>query len=855
MSIDDNNNNDNNDVDEITAEEFAEATQTNARGTHTQKKPKYNYVPLQATEELERVQFLKEYAQDTTRSLEQVAAQLQIPQKDAERYLKYYIYGMIHTAADSDNPKRVRLGLNKKLLSFPVSQHITDSELVALKPLVDRYGDPDTVARTHKQEVDATQRLMNQKISNAFGFNVSNDGTSNNYNFSDYNPSSNGNVPGDNGTTNNKPLSASGRVNLLRFILEKVPNIHRTKIPDFLDLFEANEMRYMASPDALFEFMTNYFGPHAGKVAFNQFRDLITAHLKPSEQFGQNPYWGGGSQYYGGGGGAWGGMGFGAPGGPPKNLYAAIGVIPEGIDPRSPEAQRLIWEYQQEQRKKKASEEMQENIKNYVNLKMMDIVDPRKQGGAAGGLGGGDGMLAPLLISGALRAVPTTDEQGRPVLRYESTGMQGQNGNGGEDKMLGMMRIMMEMYNAVLAQQNQTPRFMESILTTMLGKFSAQTDPFELAVNAKKLADTFNPPGGGGIQQSLEAAKILLARDKMTTDRDLTLQKMNFMHENEMYERKKQDEQEAQSSAQTQEIVKNVFQIGGQAILPLVSMFLGNRFGGGAMPGGMFSGGGGGMQQPGGGMGMPPDMGMGMGNGNGNGNGGMGMGPSPFGVGMPSPNPFAAEAPATMGSPVDLQQVMRMQAASEQGNPRWYAEPTDVVGYSPPQPTYQPPPPPTPAQQWANFETEPPQAVVESAGVPVQSTMQEKRFYTEADFENMTIEELEQYRQQGEASRDSIDSFNNALRTAYQKKLYGGSSSANTQPQPQPQTVQEQEEEEVTLPSETLPEDLQQPTRSVLDDMTESEGDVPEMNTYDDLRVIPDTEQPKKEEEEKGDVI
>lgn len=45
---------------------------------------------------------------------------------------------------------------------------------------------------------------------------------------------------------------------------------------------------------------------------------------------------------------------------------------------------------------------MQENIKNYVNLKMMDIVDPRAKDGMGGmGGGGGDMMLTLLLMSGA----------------------------------------------------------------------------------------------------------------------------------------------------------------------------------------------------------------------------------------------------------------------------------------------------------------------------------------------------------------------------------------------------------------------------------------------------------------------
>lgn len=785
--------------------------------------------------EIERVQFLKEYAKDITRSPEQVASSLHIAQRKAADYLKYYVYLMVNSANDPD-PTRVRISINKALREkkYPAKSFITDSELVTLQPLIDRYSDLDVLDSSRKAQQTASQNLMKQKVSNAFGFGLSNEpnGNVNNFGFPG-DPDNTSPHPSGNGrpASSAARLSNSGRVNLLRWVLEKMPHIHYSRIEPFLELFEAGEMKYMSSPDQLHEIMTKYFGPHAGGLAFNQFKDLITSYLKPSEQFGQNPYFGGGTAGMGGGGYApWAGSGTGGYGTPqPVNMYVAMGVIPAGVDPRSPEAQRMIWEFQQDQRKKKSAEEMQENIKNYVNLKMMDIVDPRKSGG--GGMGmGGDGMLAPLLMSGALRAVPSTDEQGRPVMKYEHTGIQPQNG--GEDKMLGMMRIMMEMYNAILAQQNQAPRFLESILNTMLGKFSTQSDPFELAVNAKKLADTFNPPGGGGIQQSLEAAKILLARDKMSTDRDLTLQKMNFEHENEMYDRKKQDEQEVQSKEQTNEIVKNIFQIGGQTLVPLLSMFLGRGGGAGGLAGMMQQMQNGGMAA---GIPSPGEMsGMGIPTGGDVMGGGMGMPQEMGGMGVP---PGA-------GMPVDMNQIIGMQQQRQQGNPQWFAEPSTEFGYGagPTMPRYEPPPPPTPQQQWQMYGQPPQQqygqqqqANFSSGPQPMTEVVQQevgpveqKRFYTPQDFDHLSLEELERYRMEGENNRDSIDSFNNALRAAIQNKMYAN-----------PQEIPTQTQLEMPSNVSMSQEDAPTPTRTVLDEMAESE---PETEVdHKDLRVLPDT--------------
>lgn len=862
MSTDRDSNDELNDGYEGENDEFNETDNS----LEKKKKPPKGFKPTsqeyaeaaEETEDIERVTFLKEYAQDSTRSLEQVASQLKIPQKSAEKYLKKYIYLMINTISDEDNPRRVRTVLNEKLISSrkPKKDLITDAELTTLKPLVERYGDLDVVDTAHRK--NATQRLMSSKPSNAFGFNVSNEPFGGGEPQAYTGPHM-GKAPDGEKDRPYKPyanLSGSGRSNLMRWVLERSPYIHYSKIDPFVELFETNELKLMGSPDELFRFMSDYFGPVAGKVAFNQYKDMITSYLKPNEQFGQNPYYGQGTGGYYYGGGGWGSNMGPAPGqgGPGMGYYEAMGVLPPGVDPRSPEAKRVIWEFEEDRRKKKASEEMQENIKNYVNLKMMDIVDPSKQGG--GGMFGGPGgnaWMGPMLMSGALRMEQAMGADGQPVWRTVPGAMAGQNGDHTTDHMLKMVELMMGMYNSVIAANAQTPKFMETLLTSMIGKFNTQSDPFELAVNAKKLADTFNPPSG--IHQTIETAKLLIAREKMSTDKELTITKMNQDWNREMYERDRQDKQEDRSSQQTNEIVKSIFSIGGQAIVPLLTMFMGRGGPGAAALAGMIPG-----MAGQAGMGMPPGMGPG------------GMPPGmPPGVGMPfeggGGGPGMAGGP-TMGQAVDMNDIIQRQTVAGQGNPQWYAEPSDQFGYGanpggPPAPQYRPP---TVQEQWAAYGTQ--QEPVQRYSAPPTpgpqqeeqevyaepSVVEAKRTYSEKDFENYSLEDLQRLRNEGSTSRDSIDSFNNALTIAIQRKSFGTPQPRAAPPPPQPQ---------MTMPSnipiqETneVAEDNTNPSapivgagggRSILDDMTE-EGESLIAETK-DLQILPDV--PTAEETEK----
>jgi hypothetical protein len=71
-------------------------------------------------------------------------------------------------------------------------------------------------------------------------------------------------------------LSNSGRANMMKWVLERSPYVQYSKVDPFIELFEANEPKYMSSPDELFRFMTDYFGPQAGKIAFNQTCQSVT---------------------------------------------------------------------------------------------------------------------------------------------------------------------------------------------------------------------------------------------------------------------------------------------------------------------------------------------------------------------------------------------------------------------------------------------------------------------------------------------------------------------------------------------------------------------------------------------------
>jgi hypothetical protein len=61
-------------------------------------------------------------------------------------------------------------------------------------------------------------------------------------------------------------LSTFSRSQMMRWVLEKAPFIHYSKIDQFIALFETDEKNFMMNPDALYRTMIQYFGKENGDL-------------------------------------------------------------------------------------------------------------------------------------------------------------------------------------------------------------------------------------------------------------------------------------------------------------------------------------------------------------------------------------------------------------------------------------------------------------------------------------------------------------------------------------------------------------------------------------------------------------
>lgn len=127
-------------------------------------------------------------------------------------------------------------------------------------------------------------------------------------------------------------LPMSSRSDILRYVLNKFTHVHFSKKEPFISLFEADEPNLVADPLKLQKVMVNYFGPILGDAIFERFSEMVRGNPPAYEHLGNNPW----RSPMGGMGMQ--GMGMGGMSPYANNYYAAIGVIPMGVDPYSPEA-------------------------------------------------------------------------------------------------------------------------------------------------------------------------------------------------------------------------------------------------------------------------------------------------------------------------------------------------------------------------------------------------------------------------------------------------------------------------------------------------------------------------------------
>jgi hypothetical protein len=466
--------------------------------------------PVQKVGSIDSLVFLREYAKDPKRPYTAVASKLGIGPSSAFNYLQRYIALVEATASDPDFPRRARLVLNKNV---PEKYHIPDEDIINLRPLTEVYG--------------------RHKNLNAQAYNQTNPAYSYDQNVSYGNPNdpfqrNPMGQPNPGMGPNNLPpgyqqknqeyanLSTFSRNQMMRWVLEKAPFIHYSKIDPFIALFETDERNLMMNPDTLYRMMIQYFGKENGDIAFHRFKAVVGNFLPPTQGFGNNPWYpdpNAGGQ-------------MNQPSG--VSYYEAVGAIPIGMNPNSQDAKRYIMEYEQKRRekmeRKEQQEEFKEQIKNLMNMKMLEVVDPKSGGVGAKGPANMDHLVA----TGIVRAVQGIDEKGNPVLKYEPLAnplyaqmAQGQATNSSGNQ-IEWARLMIETFSTVMTKQSEMPKFAESLLNNFIQKMPMQKDPIEQIVNTKKVLDTIAPQTGASAM-NLDVAKYNLAQERLKTDREFAL--------------------------------------------------------------------------------------------------------------------------------------------------------------------------------------------------------------------------------------------------------------------------------------------------------------------------------------------
>src|SRR5215510_10166552 len=257
------------------------------------------------------------------------------------------------------------------------------------------------------------------------------------------------------------------RIGLLRFVLEGLPYPPSpSKIEGFIQFFELNQDELMAGPDALRDRLMKYFGDKTGEQASVAINSHIR-YLRPEYKFGvkklagqlrdgyfigDDPLYGRNQQYdanqrnsmygqvpyaYNQDTGMWG------PGAVPQQgrvgpkwqdpyntFYHAELVVPYGMSADSPDAIRLIHEWEAKKKRKREQEEQEADILRKINQRMsfsmVDVLEKGKQGGGNQSMFGPDFMqslvamgLMGMVTSGKANVLPYTDENGKMQIKME----------------------------------------------------------------------------------------------------------------------------------------------------------------------------------------------------------------------------------------------------------------------------------------------------------------------------------------------------------------------------------------------------------------------------------------------------
>jgi hypothetical protein len=723
--------------------------------------------------------FLKEYSKRPTLAWKDVAAHLGKQEEEASDYMRKFAYLVVNTVSEPDFPTRVRNVLNKNTMDEDVL--VTSEEIDKLRPSVESYlgyklkkaektlkkPESEDISNTSKKVSfiederdelqDTPQRPPKQEQKKSYQLNDEPEPMYSEYGYGR-----------DERNQEYARLSNSGRSELLRYALQKSPYVHKSKVDNFISLFETDERELMLHPEKLYRLMTKVFGPEAGDISFNSFKAILKNFAQPEQGFGVDPY-----TMRGGGYGQEGQQQQG-----PISYYHAQGILPTGLSPQDPVARRIIEEYEDRKREEHQDRMFDKKMKRMLDAQMMNVLDPQKQAMMQGQQR--FGQQGPLtdqyqtaVQMGFMVPVQTQHPDGSVTTRYEPKNgmMNGQLPTDPIKSNIETVKMMSEIFTTLKGGAQGPESMMNTIMTKWAEQaFQPQPNQVEQFVNLKKVMDTVSPPGNP--QFGMQAAEIAIRQKRLELDADFANRREDREEGRVRFEREQADRSEQRSHDQLKETMSGVKDIGKELIPYVFPLLFKGALGGAAgAPGAAAAGGAGGL----GALGQM-------------------LGPLLQGGGLGKLLQGGAG-----GGPEDMD-LSSLLGGGPQQQPQYNPQP---YGAPPPQQYQQPPPQPQQPEQ-------PQQVVIQQ--VPQQE--QPKTQYSPADFDKYDLNTLQELKAQGLGNESAIDSFLSSINIAINKKAM------STRQQPQ---VIVQQQPEAAQASVVTPEDVA-PQPDLGPPMDEDEG-------------------------------
>jgi hypothetical protein len=423
------------------------------------------------------------------------------------------------------------------------------------------------------------------------------------------------------------------RRDLLKWILDRISYLQRTKIDDFMLFFVSDEEHFMTNPDALYILMHSHLGQHAANIAFERFKRLL-GQLPPDQGF-FNGYdaMGGMNMMHGGMGmgGMMPGMGPGMQGMTPPSManaqkstgqnsftnqfqqsaytsnpqqyYVWKGVLPPFIPYNTQEGQAIVWEYERKEAEKREREEKRqrwkEDLQDQMEYKMSQFMDADKLSQMNGNGGNNmqqmqnmmqQQMSQNLIAQGTHVASYITNPDGSTtMMAVPKQGGNGSNEMNNITTIYGQLINTMKTINdTVIANLTKPNEYKDKLVDVAFNNMLGNMDPIAQVERTKALMESFQPPmqQGNNIKDVIDTANYMLQSKKLDYDAKFVEKQQERDDKRWMWEREQEQRAEQESKQNTINLIKTFTELLPNAIGPLLQIISLVKGGGAAQPGG-----------------------------------------------------------------------------------------------------------------------------------------------------------------------------------------------------------------------------------------------------------------------------